>query len=1119
MDWMWDILQIEPTQDERAVRRAYATQARIYNPEEHPQEFLRVREAYEAALAYVRERSQDPAGGSGDRMSRPVSDHGSAGETTGPRDAAEQEAEETAGPRDAAEQSAGNTTGQRGTAEQEAEETTGSRGSAERSAGETAGRSGTEEQDSRDRRDNGSGGSHGTADTGENGSGNGHRESSRGTADSSQGFRWDFTEENPFRDSEGIRQFRELYTGKRRKDRTAWSDYFHSEVFLEGYREKAFAELMLEVVRENQEAFPPGQEFLTELYITYGLQGRKTGVGISLQMEQNAIFDGIEEIREIAVSASSVPRFKGNDPALAAGFGDYRELLVLALGSWDDRDMLRLGKIIDGYLPHHISDRPIRDSRQYELSQRHPRSLKLLARFFGGRELPARVCKVPWNHLHLESATMGRDKLWYGELREAVAARVPELLEKPRANYMQLMQEISGMYFYGNDGEDSRERASLDAFFEREDVLLALQDEAFVEAQILPYWTGRNRGKYLLQKLQEYYSVHREAPFARQILEQIEQARQYQKIQEEFREDTQAPLRRGVYDLHDRPWLRYYLNVAFHLAQGLRETWILPKYLGWYMPYSPEWGKRLTDPGEGGFDADHPIGLRFGDNVLYIRFHPRHIEYLWGEEESPLVPPFPGEELAKIADDGMFWLLVPIAAAAFEAHQEIYEELIMRLSVLPLEPKTVPVIADCITGQICRFAQDNVPICTLYQEKEAEGQIRLYGCDIYESGELVLYEETEEQQLFLPGATYNAPSVESAVQMGQRILRELGEDRALSLYMETLPERIMFQNQWNVPTTIDEGQVTQEIVKELFEKYFADKANRLELIWEQRSLLFLKEKKQYACFYFDHNNQSWYALVSMPEVYAVVESDEVAYVPFGLGMLPDYLVHQNLRLIRSLLGDILGQIASLNPRPASMMWAPQIYRFETRQRYRLALRQFGGYPPEQARNQLPVRFYIPQLPFSVSYADLEGQETEEKTGEKDKALAQKVLADYLAGRLARLSLVWRCEMPDGEGGSIWRERRLCLIRDRDEHMMYYQDDRTEGMEYLVADVKEYLEAEGKKYRKTIFRGRTVPGYLVHGDLLRIRDSLDLLIPQMGLPMVHTGGFGEFSYEKNNQKNE
>lgn len=46
---------------------------------------------------------------------------------------------------------------------------------------------------------------------------------------------------------------------------------------------------MLEVVRENQSANPPSQEFLTELYIAYGLKGYNMGDGIQLQVEQNAV--------------------------------------------------------------------------------------------------------------------------------------------------------------------------------------------------------------------------------------------------------------------------------------------------------------------------------------------------------------------------------------------------------------------------------------------------------------------------------------------------------------------------------------------------------------------------------------------------------------------------------------------------------------------------------------------------------------------------------------------------------------------------------------------------------------------------------------------------------------
>ena len=50
----WDILALEPTKDVGAIRRAYAAAAAQYNPEDHPEEFLAVRQAYEQAMAYAR---------------------------------------------------------------------------------------------------------------------------------------------------------------------------------------------------------------------------------------------------------------------------------------------------------------------------------------------------------------------------------------------------------------------------------------------------------------------------------------------------------------------------------------------------------------------------------------------------------------------------------------------------------------------------------------------------------------------------------------------------------------------------------------------------------------------------------------------------------------------------------------------------------------------------------------------------------------------------------------------------------------------------------------------------------------------------------------------------------
>ncbi|UKI16862.1 MAG: J domain-containing protein [Ruminococcus sp.] len=60
---MWNILGIEPTKDIREIKRAYARLAKQYNPEEHPEEFKRIFDAYKSASALARsvnEHRSDP---------------------------------------------------------------------------------------------------------------------------------------------------------------------------------------------------------------------------------------------------------------------------------------------------------------------------------------------------------------------------------------------------------------------------------------------------------------------------------------------------------------------------------------------------------------------------------------------------------------------------------------------------------------------------------------------------------------------------------------------------------------------------------------------------------------------------------------------------------------------------------------------------------------------------------------------------------------------------------------------------------------------------------------------------------------------------------------------------
>ena len=59
----WSILGLEePTQDVSSIRRAYAVKTRECHPEEDPEGFLRLREAYQAALTYAQQGDAAPAG-------------------------------------------------------------------------------------------------------------------------------------------------------------------------------------------------------------------------------------------------------------------------------------------------------------------------------------------------------------------------------------------------------------------------------------------------------------------------------------------------------------------------------------------------------------------------------------------------------------------------------------------------------------------------------------------------------------------------------------------------------------------------------------------------------------------------------------------------------------------------------------------------------------------------------------------------------------------------------------------------------------------------------------------------------------------------------------------------
>ncbi len=55
----WETLAIEPTDDLRKIKRAYAKQLKVYHPEDNPQEYQHLRQTYERAISFARNKEMN----------------------------------------------------------------------------------------------------------------------------------------------------------------------------------------------------------------------------------------------------------------------------------------------------------------------------------------------------------------------------------------------------------------------------------------------------------------------------------------------------------------------------------------------------------------------------------------------------------------------------------------------------------------------------------------------------------------------------------------------------------------------------------------------------------------------------------------------------------------------------------------------------------------------------------------------------------------------------------------------------------------------------------------------------------------------------------------------------
>ena len=323
---------------------------------------------------------------------------------------------------------------------------------------------------------------------------------------------------------------------------------------------------------------------------------------------------------------------------------------------------------------------------------------------------------------------------------------------------------------------------------------------------------------------------------------------------------------------------------------------------------------------------------------------------------------------------------------------------------------------------------------------------------------------------------------------------------------------------WDPPRKFLGENVRAEALEELLEHFAAGRMERLEWSWKcafpmdeppmdyepRRSLVLMKSGGWYVCLYFDDFCAESYALLEKPEQYGQTKSGPK--LDFRQGRLFRDVLHRNFFTIRRHLDKLFSQVSwPNNVKPmAGRIWDRAAYVDHGRVKYNLDKQFLGGFPMERAHNRPDAPFYFYEYPNSAARVDADGSAAALEVTEGNRPRLQQFLTEFLAGESQRLRLTWKKTV-----GTRWH---IVLTRDGERFLMAWIREDKKTVEFHAADKWTYMDVEGKKYPKDTFLGKVTPAYLIH-DLPALRNALDLLLANMDHPERVTSPIGEYSWEK------
>lgn len=943
--------------------------------------------------------------------------------------------------------------------------------------------------------------------------------------------------------------FLELYGGKRRRDPVAWRDYFTSRDFLEVFREVDFMALLLEEVRERREECPPSREFLTWLSVAYQFISKMVDGERKFGVAQGAELFGLENIFEISEMGPIPKRFAGTELAVSISFYEYTQLMDIAdQGVWNDKDYSTakhiLGRYTLAYLKDKCEKREWNDVERHPAGLRlleHfftredlPEELyRMLWRTIDGKSVIMGRPKVLYGRLRelalervpglLEDGDDNFRRLRQdfrdftrrcggpdqGEaLADVFFAR--EDFQKALVNRRFITEQLM-TYDWGNEQTPACFLRRLLAFY-----------QAHPEAPHAGEMAERTERVLQKQSIRVQMAEDGDAPVPPEVPGLNYRPFFRHWLNTAFR-GAQTPEGESL-DLYLSKnmaycpkWSRRFLEVE---SGAIRPKRVLGEVGGrdleavfclWYVDFRVDGMSLCAQPMWNWEQWSGWEGDSFFLFLPLVKARPEQFEEVRDELTARLASTAaPEKDRGTIAGFLAGYVCRPEPSetpwrwyaetperlydcAWWAESQELYffeesgekRKVLDHYTDIPNQPQAQAIARRLLDEAVSptNFQLAALPVLPDEIVAQPVGAPLLWLRKPREDPEPEDFEDEDDSD----DEDLDGGDPEDELEYENDTGMDAAEyERALE---EAQKKRLFID--YGYP--VDKGEATAEALRDLLTQFSEGKMRRMALHWGADALVFIQHRdsllqtggEKYACLYFHQAKHIYFGLLSQPEAYETVDSNDVTYERFGLGTLPFYAIHHSpasvLRHLDKIFPDMgrggePGMFAG-----GHYLWCSKVSLNDGQQRFMIARQKLGGIPYEQ---YLLAKFVISTYPGAVEKLTVDGEETYVETGRTRRGEASAALVEFMQQKLARLRLTWR----QGED-KTWH---VVLLKDGGLYVMAVLEDVSETMMYLNTDRLGFLK-RSRKSPLVDFQGRMTPSYYVHSNLEKIRNCLDLLL--------------------------